>query len=203
MKRKLISILAALIAVNLITSTVFAGAIKLSSITFSLGSDSTGGVSSNGMLAMISAENTLAFPPPLIASGFLTGLGFQDVNVVIDASGIPVITCTNYGMNAVPGQSYPKVSASGQQNLDGGNTSKKNGKSPFQVGTEPPPALTWEDAGCPNSNWTAQIDYILWTDATITVFDINDVNLENPLAGQSFTCVTTRYPQSVTCTPVN
>jgi hypothetical protein len=177
MKRRIISIATALLAAILLTSTVFAGAIKFSNVTFSLGS--------------------------LISNGDLTGLGNQDVEVILSAIGVPAITCTNYGGNQVPGQSYPKVSASGTQTLHDDDQRSKNGKSPFYVETDEPQTLTWDEAGCPNSNWSASIDFVFWTEATINVYEV--VNGENTgvlLASQDYTCVTTRDPDTVSCTPV-
>lgn len=173
MKRKIISITTALLAAILLTSTVFAGAIKFSSVTFRLGS--------------------------LIADGYLTGLGNQDVEVELTATGIPAITCTNYGGNQVPGQSYPKISASGNQTLQDDDQRSKNGKSQFFVETDETGVLTWNEAGCPNSNWSATIDFVYWTEATINVYDLYTGDF---LASQNYTCETTRYPASVTCTPV-
>src|SRR5688572_13838591 len=112
MKKKVFSIIGALLAIILSTSTAFAGgsvrlgvSVRLSNETFSLGS--------------------------LIAKGTLTGLGNNDVTIVLDASGIPVITCTNPGSNDVLGHSSPRVSASGQQALPGNDPLRKNGKSLF------------------------------------------------------------------------
>jgi len=173
MKRRIISITTALLAAILLTSTVFAGAIKFSNVTFKLGS--------------------------LISDGYLTGLGNQDVEVVLTATGIPAIACTNYGGNQVPGQSYPKISASGNQTLNDEDQRSKNGKSPFYVETDETQTLTWDEAGCPNSNWSASIDFVFWTEATISVYSMDTGVL---LASQDYTCNTTRYPASLTCTPV-
>ncbi|MCK6540003.1 MAG: hypothetical protein L6Q26_08085 [Anaerolineales bacterium] len=171
MNKKLFTILAALMILTLSTSTVFAGgAVKLSGVTFSLGS--------------------------LIASGFASGLGNTDVTIVLDASGIPAVVCTNYGGNDVPGQSYPKVSATGQQTLDGADPIRKNGKSPFFTETDDPETIPWDEAGCPNPNWTGRIDFIFWTNATISVYDTATGAL---LLTQNYTCTTTRNPDSVSC----
>lgn len=171
MKRKIPSILFALLAALLLTSTVFAGAIKFSNVNFSLGS--------------------------LVAQGTLTGLGNDDVRVRLDASGFPLISCTNHGGNQAPGQNPPKVSASGDELLFGFDLTRKNGKSPFDVKTVAPQVLDPIEYGCPNDNWTAQIDFIFWTDATISVYDLETQEL---LASQDYTCTTTLT--SVTCTPV-
>ena len=174
MKKKLYIVLTMLLIMMFATSTVFArGNIKLSNIQFSLGS--------------------------LISEGFARGLGNTDVTIVLDGSGIPAITCTNYGGNDVPGQSSPKISASGQQTLFGDDPIRKNGKAPFLTETDDPETIPWDEAGCPNSNWTGNVDFIFWTDATISVYDTATGEL---LKTQSYTCDTTRYPASVTCTAV-
>lgn len=174
MKKKAISILYALLASIMMTTSALAGAsVKLSSATFSLGS--------------------------LIANGTLTGLGRTDVTVVLDASGDPAVTCTNYGNNDVPGQSSPKVFASGQQALLGNSELRKNGRSPFGVKTVDPESIPWNEAGCPNPNWTGHIDFIFWTDATISVYDTATGAL---LLQQDYACTTTRFPAKVSCTLV-
>lgn len=170
MKRKIFSVLTALSAAILITSTVFAGAIKLSRVTFSLGS--------------------------LVANGKITGLGNQDVIVHLDASGFPLVTCTNQGGNQAPGQNPPKVSAGGQQALLGDDPSKTFGKYLFGVETENPTELDAVEYGCPNDNWTASIDFVFWDEATISIKDLDG----NELLTQDYTCTTTLT--NVSCTPV-
>jgi hypothetical protein len=171
MKKKFYSLLSVFLLVIIIATPVSAGgAVKLSGVSFRLGS--------------------------LIADGVLTGLGNTDVSVVINASGVPAITCINYGGNEVPGQSYPKVSASGNQFLAGDSPARKNGKSPFGVETVDPETLPWDAAGCPNANWTGHIDFIFWTDATISVFDASTQSL---LLKRDYSCTTTLT--SVSCTP--
>jgi hypothetical protein len=174
MKNKVSSLLLIILLVILMVSPASAGpGIGLSGVKFSLGS--------------------------LIADGFVTKVGNTDVNVVLDASGIPAITCTNFGKKDVPGQSSPKISATGQQSLDGDGDFTKNGKSPFNVETVDPVSLPWNAAGCPNANWSARIDFIFWTNATISVYDIATNTLQ---VKQNYTCTTTRSPASVSCTPV-
>ncbi|HSG42786.1 MAG TPA: hypothetical protein VLA72_06490 [Anaerolineales bacterium] len=175
MKSKLYTVLVVLLIAVVAVTPVFArGAIKLTNIEFSLGS--------------------------LIAEGFARGLGNTDVTIVLGGSGIPAVTCTNYGNNDVPGQSYPKVSATGQQTILGDDPLRKNGKAAFFTETDDPETISWDEAGCPNSNWTAYVDFIFWTDATISVYDTTTGDL---LKTQDYTCVTTRYPARVTCTAVD
>lgn len=171
MKKKLYSLLSVfLMAVVLAAPVSAGGAVKLSGVSFRLGS--------------------------LIAEGTLSGLGKTDVSVVIDASGIPAITCINFGGNQVPGQSYPKVAASGDQFLDGDSDVRKNGKSPFGVETVDPESVPWDEAGCPNANWTGHIDFIFWTDATISVYNASTQAL---LLQREYACTTTLT--AVSCTP--
>ena len=171
MKNKINSILIVLLLLTLLASPVSAGpGIGLSSVMFSLGS--------------------------LKAEGVLSRLGSTDVDVVLDAIGIPVITCTNNGSNDVPGQSAPKVTASGKKSLLGDSTIRKNGKSPFDVETEPV-YISWDAAGCPNANWSARVDFVLWTEAIIRVKDAAQGTV---LLEQKYNCKTEQFPPSVSCT---
>ena len=175
MSRKLMVILGVLVLVGLTTTTVFAGRYRVATFDFKLGS--------------------------LIADGSLTGLGNQDVTVELDASGIPLVTCTNQGGNQAPGQNPPKVSATGTQFLSH-NIFTKNGTSPFNVETNDPQlGLTAKQMGCPNNNWKAKIDFVFWTQATIKV---HTGDITGPVGlKQDFACTTTHNPDSVTCTPTN
>lgn len=174
MYKKVVALASVVLVATLVFSNAFAaGGIKLSGTSFSIGS--------------------------LIANGFVSGIGNTDVTMVLDASGTPAIVCTNGGGNQVPGQSSPKIFAEGRQNLLGNDALRKNGKAPYGVETAPPPALTWDQAGCPNSNWTAEIVYVFWTNATISVFDTLSNTL---LLQQNYVCTTTRNPNTVSCTPV-
>jgi hypothetical protein len=176
MRKKLLSLLSVLLIATLFVSPVSAGrGIGFSSVTFSLGS--------------------------LIADGFVTGLGKTDVTVVLDATGERAeVSCINNGGTIVPGQSSPKLSAVGIDNLAGNDANRKNGKAPFN--TETSDFLPWNLAGCPNSNWVGHIDFVYWTAATLTVH----AGFNNPdgaiLETQKYSCVTTRNPDSVSCTPV-
>ena len=172
MKKKILSMLTVFVLTTMMTSTVSAGGnVKLSGVQFRLSS--------------------------LVADGFASGLGNTDVTVRLDASGIPVVTCTNQGGNQAPGQNPPKISASGAQFLIHENYIK-NGRSPFEVETEEPqPGLTAKQMGCPNNTWTATIDFVFWTDATISVHNTATNAL---LVRQNYSCITTRNPDSVSCT---
>ena len=170
MKNKLYVILTVLMIVMLGTSPVFArGAVKLSGSEFSLGS--------------------------LISRGFASGLGSTDWVLVLDGDGYAGVICTNNGTNDVPGQSFPHVVGSGIQTLSGNDALRKNGKSPYVVTAksayEETQYITWEEGGCPNSNWTARIEFIFWDSATINVYDPSDTGFSTPVATYEFACVTT------------
>lgn len=173
MKKKLVSMLSALFMVTLLVSPASAGpGIKLSGATFSLGS--------------------------LIAQGYASGLGKQDVTVVLDAIGTPDVTCVNQGGTEVPGQNPADISAVGQQTLLGSDPIRKNGRSPFFTETDDPETLPGDLAGCPNGNWIGRVDFISWTDATLSVYDTATGVLQT---SQHYTCETTRFPAAVHCDP--
>lgn len=173
MNKKFVSIASAALVAVLVFSTAYAGGIKLSGVSFSLGS--------------------------LISNGTISGIGNTDVQIVLTGSGIPAITCYNNGSNPVPGQSTPKVTASGSENLLGNDGFRKNGKTLFGVETNPPPPLTWDQAGCPNSNWTAAITFVYWTNATIYVYDLSTGALL--LGPVNYVCNTTLTSVSCTLAP--
>lgn len=169
MTKKQITLLAILMIIILAVSPVSAGgAIKLSG-SFKLGS--------------------------LISKGFATGLGNTDWVLVLDGVGHAGVVCTNKGENDVPGQSFPHVEGSGIQVLTGNDPLRKNGKSPYEVTAksqyEETQYISWEEGGCPNSNWTARVDFIFWDSASITVYDPLDTGYLNPVATYKYECVTT------------
>ena len=174
MNKKLFSILAVFLLSALIASTASAGgAVKLSGAIFSLGS--------------------------LSATGTLTGLGGynQGVTAELAARGIPVVTCTNQNGNQAPGQNPPQLSVNAEQFVGPQDIAQK-GTAPMNVTAEPGP-ITGTQGGCPNDNWTAQIDFVFWTNATISVHDPTTGAL---LLQQEYTCTTTRNPDSISCTAI-
>ena len=172
MKKKILSLLLTVLLVSaLMTSTASAGGnVGLRKVQFSLGNS-------------------------LDISGILTGLGgYESVKAEFTAVGDPVVTCISQGGNTAPGQNPSQVSATGVQIV------KEIFKSGTKIFVEAEPTLTATEGGCPNNNWTANIDFVFWTHATLVVTDLAAPNTE--LLRQDYTCVTTRDPDSVSCTPV-
>ena len=182
MRKYLLRILIGLLALALIAAPLFASQPHFTA-TFSLGS--------------------------LIANGDVAGLGTQDVNVILTASGVPQVICQNQGGNQAPGQNPPRVSATGTDFLPGNSALRKNGKAPYSDEakwnnnqTLIAPGSQW---GCPNDNWTAYVGpFVFWDTANIIVTDTSTP--PTTLAAQKYRCVTTAatstQPASVSCTPV-
>lgn len=100
------------------------------------------------------------------AAGKIAGVGNQDVTFVLTASGSATVICTNPGGNVAPGQTQ-QVTTSGTTTI----TPTKNGNVVFSVTTQEPPQPTdATDAGCPNDKWTASIQDVDFSSATLEVF---------------------------------
>lgn len=175
MNKKIFSLLSVFLVVTLLTSPVSAGGnIGLKRLAFSTGS--------------------------INASAVITGLGGypEGVRAELSAGGIAIVSCTNQGGNEAPGQN-PNISATGEQ-IVGPQDITKKGTAPLDVTAEPGP-ITAIEGGCPNNNWSAVIVNVLWTNATLTIYDAatNDVLLE-----KNFICdPELQTSTSVSCTEVN
>jgi hypothetical protein len=106
----------------------------------------------------------------LHADGQLVGLGStENTVVVLEATGVPVVSCTNPGGNQAPGQNPPKITTDGNQQIGITQITKK-GAATLDVTTDLPGSFPGSQMGCPNDNWTATIVGIQFTNATISVF---------------------------------
>ena|SRR5712691_2379132 len=105
----------------------------------------------------------------LTASGRIAGLGNANAIVSISAAANPTTTCTSPGGNQSPGQNPAPIILTGVASVNN-DADPKNGSRSFMVTTDPPTQPTnAKTAGCPNKNWTAHIDNLDFTSATITV----------------------------------
>ena len=103
----------------------------------------------------------------LTVCGALAGLGNGDVTIRVSANANPTAICTNQGGNAAPGQNPAQVTVTGSQGFS--PTLFKNGNLSFCVQTAPPAQPRWDQAGCANANWSAQITCMAFSGYTITV----------------------------------
>jgi hypothetical protein len=103
----------------------------------------------------------------LTASGELAGLGGGDVLIKLSAQADVDSTCTNQGGTQAPGQNPAPLTVTGAQPIP--EEEIKNGTTPFAVATNPPVTPIPGAPGCPNSNWTEDINDLSFTSATITV----------------------------------
>lgn len=99
----------------------------------------------------------------LNVTGNVSGLGNQDLTVILDATGTADVTCTNPAGNVAPGQ-RTTVNASGTQT----GIQPKNGRATFDVTTLEPGPLD-PAVVCPNRKWTATITDVRFTSATLTL----------------------------------
>jgi hypothetical protein len=170
MHRKLVITLCVLAILAITTTTVFAARYRFKLTATEIGS--------------------------FIAIGYVTGVGSEDLNLTVNAKGIPVTTCTNQGGNQAPGQNPPKLSASDTVFLSGDDPLRKNGRSPFETEAEEPLVLPGKQGGCPNNNWTATVDFVFWTEATLILTDPTNGKV---LAKETYQCQTNRDLNTVQC----
>ena len=106
----------------------------------------------------------------LRATGTLAGLGGEDVNVTLTATGTGAVECTNPGGNVAPGQSFTTSVTGTQTDIE-----VKNGRATFNLATATPTVDPAE--ACPNPRWTAIVTDVEFTEATITAIQDNQVVL--------------------------
>jgi len=159
MKKKLFAIWTALLISMLVFSPVAAGGV---SVTWGGGS--------------------------IIAEGYAYGFSKDAVVITLNAKGTPYVSCFDPGNgNLVPGQNPNLV-------VDGTDAFfhfpvDENGK--FEVRLEADAdisGLTAIDLGCPNNNWTFDLDWVDWSWASITV---SEASTSDTLWYKEYTCTTT------------
>jgi hypothetical protein len=129
-----------------------------------------------GLLATLAVAASVHFKPKgptftdngitLTVNGTLAGLSNEDFTITVTASGTATTEGYNRGGNTAPGQNVG-VTETGSLNVSASEI--QNGEYFFSLTTPPPPEPTWQQAGLPNSNWTAVITSVTFTSVTITV----------------------------------
>ena len=112
----------------------------------------------------------------LTCSGTLAGLGNGDIVITVEATGSGSTIVSNQGGNPAPGQNKVPVTVTGTQTISADEI--KNGNVAFSVTTAEPRQPTWDEAGAPNANWTAQISDVTFTSVTVTVVQGGEVVLK-------------------------
>jgi hypothetical protein len=105
----------------------------------------------------------------LSAAGALSGLGNEDLEVHLTATGTPTADCVNPGTgeHRPPGQQPAEVTLTGTDAIPAEEI--KNGNVSFLVTTSAPETPVPGAPGCPNSRWIENITDVTFTSATITV----------------------------------
>lgn len=101
----------------------------------------------------------------------LAGLGNGDLVIKVTVEGTATYQCRNQGGNIAPGQNKVLVGPVTQPTTIPGSQIK-NGNVTFT--TDPavltaPSTANWQDAGCPNSNWTGVNPTLTTTKVTMTI----------------------------------
>lgn len=105
----------------------------------------------------------------LNARGEITGLGNGDLVVAMAAEADVDATCTNRaGATLPPGQNPAPISVTGVDPIPAEEL--ENGTTPFDVTTDEPVTPIAGAPDCPDRGWTESINDLLFTSATITVF---------------------------------
>lgn len=97
----------------------------------------------------------------------LAGLGNQDVTILVEAEGFGTATCVNPGGNTAPGQNKVPLQVDATQTISAEEI--KNGSLRSCLTTEAPGPVSAREAGCPNNNWAADFDDVVFESVTITV----------------------------------
>jgi hypothetical protein len=102
-------------------------------------------------------------------SGKVAGLGGTTFEIRVSATGTASVTCTNPAGNVAPGQSFTATSTG----TGGPMQTPRNGQVSFSLSSTTPVA---PPRSCPNSKWTASVNDVSFTTATLTLLEDNVVS---------------------------
>jgi len=97
----------------------------------------------------------------------LAGLGNQDIQATITATGEATVTCLNPSGFLVPGKNKVPITATATTTIKSNQI--KNGNVSFCVTATAPATVDPLLAGCPNANWTAKVVSVDFTSVTLVV----------------------------------
>ena len=102
-------------------------------------------------------------------SGKVAGLGGTTFEIRVSATGTASVTCTNPAGNVAPGQSFTTTSTG----TGGPQPTPRNGQASFIVSSTTPTAPA---GSCPNPKWTATVNDVQFTTATLTLLEDSTVS---------------------------
>jgi hypothetical protein len=100
--------------------------------------------------------------------GKVAGLGGTTFRVEVHATGVASVECINPGGNRAPGQDTVFPGAGGTDDMN----TPRNGRASFSVTTAAPGPLP-STPTCPNSQWTATVVDVVFTTATLSLYEDN------------------------------
>jgi hypothetical protein len=104
-------------------------------------------------------------------TGKVTGLGGTTFEIVIQTFGTAIVECENPGGEVAPGQDTTVAGEGGTGELP----TPRNGNYRFTVATLAPEVPNTPT--CPNPQWTAHVVDVVFTDATLILFE-DDVEVD-------------------------
>jgi hypothetical protein len=102
-------------------------------------------------------------------SGKVAGLGGTTFTITVSAPGTASVECTNPGGQVAPGQSF-STTVTG---TSGPFATPRNGQARFTITSDAPSA---PPGSCPNPMWTATVVDVAFTTATLTLFEDSTVS---------------------------
>jgi hypothetical protein len=99
-------------------------------------------------------------------TGKVAGLGGTTFEITIEAAGLATVECENPGGNVAPGQDT-EVTVAGTTDPQ---PTPRNGQFAFSITSDDPEPLPATPT-CPNERWTPHIIDVVFTDATLSLFE--------------------------------
>ena len=138
----------------------------------------------------------------LTTTGALAGLGNGDVVIAVEAKANPTGQCCNpSGECKVPGHNPAAVKLTGTEAIPGADI--KNDNLSFTVSTAPPVTPIPGAPDCPNTSWAENITDLVFTRATVTVYQPAILACVNGANNGTLCTSSTECTGGGSCAPVN